>query len=76
MRALCVLASFINQYDTKVQNTLDFDADRSGDDKEHLYEVRVGVKRPNSGWRKPAVLLLWYHPEGSQFDLVGVEHLY
>ncbi len=52
---------------------------RSGgddDSKRHLYEVRLRVMRGNNSWSKPMVAWLWFHPEDSRFELVGIEHLY
>lgn len=49
----------------------------SGDDeKSHLYEVKLRVRRGDESWSKPTVVWLWFHPEDSRFELVGIEHLY
>ena len=48
----------------------------SDDEKSHLYEVRLRVKRGNESWSKSMVAWLWFHPEDSRFELVGIEHLY
>ena len=55
--------------------TQDFHSNKAAEDSEHLYEVRISVKRANSSWSSPAVLWLWYHPDESRFELVGIEHL-
>lgn len=53
-----------------------YSASRNGDDmEEHLFEVRIKSKRDDNRWSKPVALWLWYAPEHSEFELVGVEHL-
>ena len=55
--------------------TQDFRSNKAAEDNEHLYEVRISVKRASSGWSNPAVLWLWYHQDDWRFELVGIEHL-
>ncbi len=50
--------------------------EKKNEDKSHLYEVRMRVKRADSGWSKPVLLWLWYHSDDSRFELIGIEHLY
>lgn len=41
----------------------------------NLFEVRIRSRRDGGNWTKPVVVWLWYHPDASRFQLVGVEHL-
>lgn len=53
-----------------------FRSDKAGEDKSHLYELKLRVQRGSSSWSQPATLWLWYHAEEARFELVGIEHLY
>lgn len=52
-----------------------FAAHKSPSDRDHLVEIRIETRRSDSGWSKPALAWLWFHPETGQLELVGIEHL-
>lgn len=54
----------------------DYRPDRPDEDSNHLYELRIHVRRNQTGPERSVALWLWYHPEESRFELVGIEHLY
>lgn len=63
---------------TELRSTLvtAFRSDKADDEKSHLYEVKLRVKRGSSSPSKPVALWLWYHADETRFELVGIEHLY
>ncbi len=65
-------------FGTELRNTLAgaYRSDKAGDDKSHLYEVKLRVQRGDASRSQPVALWLWYHSEEARFELVGIEHLY
>ncbi len=44
------------------------------EDEDHLYQIEIKSRRDGDSWTGPVRLYLWYHPEKSRFQLVGIEH--
>jgi hypothetical protein len=51
-------------------------ANQRDEPENHLYEIQILKKRADKKWSKPVALWLWYHPDESVFQLVGIEHLH
>jgi hypothetical protein len=54
----------------------DYRSEEESKGANHLYELRISVQRNQTGPQRSVALWLWYHPDDSRFELVGVEHLY
>lgn len=43
-------------------------------DDDHLFELQIQTSRNNGRWSKPTSLWMWYHPDQSRYQLVGIVH--